>query len=630
MSLPPVVPIRPRPGADRAAFAALAALALSIPAFAAGPKPISASSEAAADDGTRRSAALAFDGLLSTGWAEGDLGDGVGAWLELRLPTPTDVSSVSIFPGWLGGADREIREYGRPKVVTITIDTASGPVTKQERLLDPGDQGPLRHDVAIEAKGAKAIRIALDEVFSGGMYSDTFIAEVAVNLVAGAPPAPVTDLQTWLASDAGQTAANAQRAAAIALFDKIQAEDGDRDSFRTLMDWAADGAPYLRERAASKVPAGFRVAALQPDKTSIEALLKLKDSNAIPAVERASLRVTGALQADLKRRAKLFDAYQELLGGGGRNVTPWGQSGIGKGGLRGYGEPLDIVADSYGGLYVADIGNNRVQRFGIESGVVDKVWGSPEGDVTEVWFDKKREAYASGAAPGTELGQFSNPVDLALIPGKGGDSVLVLDAKGRITLIDPAENVAHVQEIKAEVGIAPGAGGEGHVLYGKGKVVVVWGNEGFVFNLKDWSEAGKFQLEDGVPTSAVMLKSGKLALVYGAKLIMYSTDGFRHGDLLGDSLGGGYQDWAVTLDEKGKLWAALDTGTVVKYKKPGKVDYTVTIGQYSLNVPRIAVYADRVFVTADDKILHADAYELHLKADSGQSATGTLDIPGDE
>ncbi|MEZ4238890.1 MAG: hypothetical protein R3F59_22605 [Myxococcota bacterium] len=371
---------------------------------------------------------------------------------------------------------------------------------------------------------------------------------------------------------------------------------------------------------------GWRVAALQPDKTSIEALLKLKDSNAIGAIERASLRVTGALAKDLERRAKLFDAYQELLGGGGRNAAPWGTSGIARGALRGYGAPLDVAVDSYGGVYVADTGNNRVQRFAIDTGVVDEVWGAAEGDVTDAWFAGTREPYASGAAPGKEDGQFVNPADLAVVPGKEGDSLLVLDGVGRLTLIDPAGKVAHVQQVPGEIGISEG---EGHVLYGKGKVVVVMGNEGYVYKLSDWSELGKFELQDGVPSSAVLFKNGKLGLVYQDKLILYSTDGFRHGDLLGDSLGNGYEDWAVALDEKGKLWAALDTGEVVKFKKPGKVDYRVPIAQYSISVPRLGVYADHVFVTTDDKILHADAYELHMSAETGTSVSGELDL-GDE
>jgi hypothetical protein len=607
----------------------LALLGLAGLAYGAPPRVVTASSEAVGEGGVKHQAANAFDGLLSTGWAEGELGDGKGAWLEIRFDKPTDIASLSIFPGWLGGSDREIREYGRPKLLTLSIEVASGePVVKQERLLDPGEEGPLRHDVIIEAKQAKAVRFSFDEVFSGGLYSDTFLAEVAVNLVAGAPPSAVADVSTWLQSEAGQKAADTHRTQAIAVYDAIKsAEFGDKDGFQKLMDWASDGAPYLRAKVAT-VPPGFRLHALQPDKTAIEGLLKLKDSNAIPAIERASLRVTGALAEDLKRRARLFDAYQELLGGGNRNVVPWGQEGIGKGALRSRGAPLDIAVDTYGGVYVADVGNHRVQRFGIETGVVDQVWGSKEAAVSEKWFERLGQAYASGAAPGLEPGQFVNPTDLDVIVGSDGDRVLVLDGAGRVSLIDPAGQISHVQKVGGdEVGIGPG---EGHVLHTKGKVVVILGNEGFVYDLKDWTEQGTFKIEDGVPSSAVAFKNGKLGLVFGSKLIQYSLDGFRFGDMLGDSLGQGYEDWAVTLDERGKLWAVLDTGRVVKFKKPGKVDYAVTIGDYSLQGPRLAVFADHVFVTERDHILHADALDLLAKEQAGVPGEGTLAIPDAE
>jgi hypothetical protein len=599
-------------------------------ALAAAPKgPVSASSEAVSDGGARHAAADAFDGLLSTGWAEGDLGDGVGAWLELKFPSPVDVESVSIFPGWLGGADREIREYGRPKVVTITIETAGEPVVQQERLLDPGERGPLRHDAKIHAPGAKSIKISLDEVVAGGLYSDTFIAEVAVNLVAGAPVPAVGDVATWAASDAGTKAAEAQRTTVAAMYDKIKAaEFGDDPSFDQLQSWASDGAPYLRDRVA-KVPQGFKLAALTPDKSAIEALLKLKDSNAIPAIERASLRVTGSLAADLQRRAKFFDAYQELLGGGGRNIQPWGQEGFAKGALRSLGEPLDVAVDHYGKLYVADTGNNRVQRFSVDTGVVEQVWGAGDPGVTEKWFGGTRDAYASGATPGDKDGEFFDPVDLALVSGKDGDSILVLDASARITTIDPNGKIGHVQKLDGiEGSISAGVGGEGHVVVTGKKVVAIWGNQGFVYELADWTDAGKFTLEDGSPTSAVGLPGNKIGLVYGNKLVAYSIDGFRHGDILGGALGRGFQDWAVTLDDRGKLWAVLDTGVVAKFKKPGKVDYTVKVGEYSLDVPRIAVYDDHVFITDHDRILHEDALELKAKAEAGQTGSGLLETGG--
>jgi hypothetical protein len=596
------------------------------PAFAAKVAPgARASSEQAGSDGKKLAAALAFDGLLSTGWSEGAPDDGAGAWIELTFDKPVDVGSVSLYPGYLGGADREIREYGRPKLVTLTFTVPGAePVVKQERLLDPGEVGPLRHDVMLSVPGATGLKITFDEVFSGGLYSETRLAEVVINLVAGDRPQPVVDAITWLQSDDGQKEAGTHREQAVALFEKVKAaEFGDRPSFETLMSWAADGAPYLRDRA-SKLPMGFRLAALQPDKTSIEALLKLKDANAIPAIERAAIRLTGDLAKDLSRRARLFDAYTELGSANIRNVPPWGQEGIAKGQLRSFGAPLEAVADAYGNLYVADTGNHRVQQFGLDTGVVGKVWGAKEPDVAEVWFYGSRDAYAAGARPGEGSGEFVNPADLAVVYGKDGDTLFVLDARGRLSEISPDGAVVGVRKLPAEGGAGAG---EVHVVADSKQVVTIFGNEGWVWSRKDPdAEPVKFELAEGPPSSAVLFSNGKLGLVYGSQLVMYSTDGFRFGDLLGESLGSGYENWAVTLDEKGRLWAVLDTGEAVKFKKPGKVDFRLPVADYSLVNPRIAVYDDHVFVVDGDRIAHVDALEAVEQAATGKSGTGQLDV----
>jgi len=599
-----------------------------LPALAGAATP-KASSEASNSDGVHFTAARAFDGMLSTSWGEGEMGQGEGAWLELRLDRPTDIASVSIWPGWLSGTNREIREYARPRVLILTFEVANGePVEARAVVLDPGEAGPLRHDVTVDVPAARSVRLTVEEAYGGGIHSDLHIAEVALNLVGGAADPTVDKVGEWLASEAGQSEAQEQKADAIALFDKIKAEQfGDRDSMRQLMDWAADGAPFLRTRVARSVPAGFRVAALQPDKTSIEALLKLKDSVGIPAIERAALRSTGRLQADLNRRAKMFSAHQDTLTTS-RSVAPWGQTGVPKGALQSMGEPLDIQVDDYGGVWIADVANHRVQKFGIDTGVAEQVWGHAERGITELWFHKARNHYASGSLPSKADG-FAHPVDLEIVHGKRGDSALVLDLGvdevghkgtwGRLSVIDPSGAVSHAVPLGFDSAISGGVGGEGHVVVAGKNAVVIWGNEGAAYSLRDWSEVSRFSLADGVPNGAVGFKNGKLGLVYGEQLVLYGIDGFRHGDLLLGALGKGFQDWSPAMDERGKLWAVIDNGDVVKFKKPGRVEFRFQLAPAGLAFPRIAVYDDHVFVTARDSVLRGDAQQMLADQAAGES-----------
>jgi hypothetical protein len=569
---------------------------------------IKASSEGVDAAGNKFPAAQAFDGLLTTGWAEGDVGGGKGSWIEVKFDRPVDVYEISIWPGKVELAERSLREYGRPYSVTVVFSTPRGDVTTPIRLLDPGDSGPYRSDTAVTAAGATGMKIVLDEVTTGGIYDLTFLSEVALNFGSGDVPSAVQGAADWAAGPAGQAALAKDRDEVIAFFDKIKAaEFGDRDSLREIMDRAADGAPALRAQVARLVPPGFRVSALPPDEAAIEALLKLKDSNAIPAINLAAQRTKGPRAADLLSRASMFAAYQQMVGGGRRNLPAWGSSGWEKGALQGLGEPLPIAVSPYGEILVCDTGNHRVERFD-QKGVADRVWGA-EPDIANTWFGGTRAWYAAGSKPGTTDGAFSTPVGLALIPDKNATGFAVLDAAHRVSRFDGDGKLLGVTTLDIEGNLMPGVGGEGHLLTAGKKLVANWGNEGRILDF-DGKQVGKFEIADGSPTAAVALSSSKLGLVFGSQLVMYSLDGFRHGDLMRGALGEGFEAWAPGVDEKGKLWAVLDTGEVIKFKTPGVVDFRFKLTDWSMHVPRIAVYDSFVYVTSDDKIVRGDALAL--------------------
>lgn len=583
---------------------------------------VKASSELKDNEGERHGASLALDGLLSTGWAEGEMGDGKDSWIEIRLDALTEIESISIWPGNLSLGQRSLREFGRPKDVTVTLLGGDEEVSVQARILDPGDRGPLRSDIDVQGS-ARTIRVSVDEAYSGGIYNDLFIAEIGVNFTRGASPRNVERLNSWLEGDSGKRALDQNRESVVELFDSIsQAEFGDRESLQVLMDQAGDGAPFLRRQVQSLVPLGYRVQALRPDSVAIEALLKLKDSNAIPALERAALRSVGQKARRLQAQVETFQAYQDLVGGGRMNIPPFGTTGWEEGALQSLGEPMNIEVDPFGAVWVADVANNRLQRFSF-NGIHEQTWGHSEAGIASSWFQRPRTAYVAGSQAGDKSGEFATAVDLAQIPTKDGGRIAVLDGKARVTILDELGDVARVISAPADGGVIPGVGGEAFLVYLKGeRLAVVWGNEGWVFSL-DGENLGHFELEDGAPTGAVALKNGKLGLIYGKALVMYSLDGFRHGDIMDGALGTGFEAWDITMDDRGKLWAVTDMGDIIKFKKAGKIDYKVRGFEYDLKTPRMAVYDDICFVMDRDEIKKVDALELNARAQlDDQEAAG--------
>ncbi len=584
------------------------ALLLGAPAFAG----VSASSELKGDE--PHPASHAVDGLLSTAWAEGDEGDGTGAWIEVRLDKTTDVQSVSLWPGRFDQGSRGLREYGRPHTVTVTLKGGDEEVSEQVRVLDIAETGPTRLDIPIQGT-ARSVRIALDEVYKGGIRNDTYITEVAVNFAGGPVHPAVTKTAEWLGSSSGTKAANAHSEDVLALEKAIGEEEfGDRDSMGELKEAAADGPEYLQERVRRYVPDGFRMSALQSSQDALNALLALEDPNAIPALELAATRAQGDFQATLLDRVSRFRAFQDLKGGPKRNVKAFGETGYCKGCLQSFGEPMGVAVDQFGGLWVADLGNHRVQRFDL-SGIAQQEVGKGEPALSNDWLASKRDWYAAGRESAQEDGAFALPLDIGIWPDKKeGDRPVVLDAAGRITILNADGSVKQAWAIGIEGPVSPGVGGEGHLAVAGKNIVAIWGNEAFVYDLEG-AEVGTFTLEDGVANGIVGFKNGKFATVHGDTLVEYSPDGFRHGDILDGSIPDGFEYWDALTDDKGKLWVVTDHGLAIKYKKPGKIDYQVEFVDYSLGPPRAAVVQDVLFVTNDDAILKRDALELQAQPD---------------
>lgn len=566
-----------------------------------------ASSELTNDSG-KHAASAAFDGLLKSGWAEGVPVTSEGAWLELDLGKATEMRTLSLWPGNLSNGARSFREYSRPHIVQIYVDDK--PVGGTVRL----DDVPKRYDIPLGEKGAsikgRKVKVEVKQSFEGTVFSDLFIAEAAVDFV---DRAGLGKLESWQKS---KDAERLRAAFDTALDERYTAykaaQFGDSAALDFIGDAVADGAPYLRDKVKALVADGYRAQGNVSDPRAQEAARKLKDPNVIPSFQMAQLRAVGDEARALQDVVEIFEAYQELIGGGSRNVPYWGQPGWEPGALRGFDEPLDLDMDSAGNVYVADTGNNRIQLFA-ENGRPVKQWG-PKADITDAWFNVGRKWYVSGAAPGEGPGQFFSPVAVEVIPGKDGDRFAAMDAKGRIQIFDEEGKPKVSWTVQTRESIEPALGGTAYLVWlpQKERLYAVIQNQVFGYSL-DANEVVRFDMKDGTPKAASLGPGGKLLFAFGYEVVAYDPDGFRYGAVIeSGQMGQGYEDIDLALDADEKLWVITDVGEVTLFKKLGKVEFTIQAVNRPIRRPRMVVKDGIVYFSSDDRIEVVDALQAHL------------------
>jgi hypothetical protein len=594
---------------------ALSLLLAAAPAAQAAPVAAKASASSVhQDENGKHPAEAAFDGLLASGWGEGQDGAGKGSWLELDMRAAAEIKSLSLWPGNLSEGKKSYREYSRPHTISLWVDGKQ--VGNPIRVLDEMQ----RLDLPVGLTG-RVVRVTVDEVYEGFVYSDCYIAEVAVNYVESTGAAQV-DLDAWRASPAGQEAHAAYLAELNAEYKACKAaEFGAPLSLAWIMDAAGDGAPYLREQVVKQVPMGRRAQAITYDRDAIDTLRKLKDANSIPALEMAKLRAVARDRAWLDELVEIFYAYQDLIGGPNPNVPYWGETGWGEGAMQSFDEPLTIDVDRFGSVYVADTGNNRVQRFA-DNGRPDRVWGGAAG-ITNTWFARGRPWYVSGSEPGDGPGQFHNPIAVTLIPEKEYDVIAILDARGRVQLFDPDGHQLIGWQLNTVKEVEPGLGGEGHMAWlpSKGLLYVFFGEEVIGFD-RHGQEIVRFEIREGAPND-VLVYRGKFLLVYRDQIVRYEADGFRDRVMMDmDDFDAGFEDVDAALDETGALWVVTDTGRAFKFKRPGKLEFQVDISEYSLEHPRFCVREGLIHATDRDKIIVIDALQAKLDQDEAAAEEG--------
>ncbi len=578
----------------------LTLLALLAPAIAAGP---AASSFKEASDGDLKPA-LAFDGLLQTAWSEGAAGYGEGEWLELDHGRSTEMKSLSIWPGNMTQGSDSYEQYTRPKLIRILVDGEQ--LGEPHRLVDEWG----RVDIPLGVTGRK-VRVVVDEVFEGIVYSDLYLTEVAVDFVeyGGAERAD----GWWKGREAERMWEQHDGNIADQFAAYKEAEFGDREALAELMDLAVDGPLLARKRIPNYAKYGYRAQAIRGSGKALEAIRKLRDANGISALELAASRAVEGDREDLLEQVEIFRAIQELQSGGDRNIPYWGQSGWEPGALQGFGEPLAIEIDQLGNVLVADVGNSRIVQFD-DQGRATRSWGGAKADITNTWFSRGRPWYVSGAAPGEGSGEFTNPLDVELIPGKESDAFAVLDATNRVRVFDEEGRPVISWTVEVRSVPEPALGGEGYLAWvpKKKTLVAVIGDDVVGYNLQS-EELFRWELEDGTPNAMEDLPNGKLLFDYHDEIVQYSLDGFRFGTIIDTKIiKGGFEDLDLTLDEKGKLWVFTDTGWVYKFKKPGKVDLAVRLTDDYIKRPRIAVQDGILLYTTNDTVHTIDVLQTIL------------------
>ena len=428
-------------------------------------------------------------------------------------------------------------------------------------------------------------------------------------------------LNRWLESSTGQRYATSfDEALSIDYETHRDAQFGDTEAFARICEAAAEGPPYLQRRVADTVPGGYRIQALNSSDRARRAILLLEDPNGIGALQRAALRSSDDLAEEIEEHVEILTAHMNLIGGGNRNIPSWGDTGFAPGGIQSFGEPVPIEINQLAEVYLADTGNNRIQRFNPD-GRPDRQWG-PSADIANAWFTDSRSWYASGSAAGTDSGEWWNPTDIVLIEGTDGDGFAALDARGHIQIFDHQGRAMISWRVETRNEAEAGVGGESYLAWipRQQLLFAFIQNEAVGYTLAS-EEIHRWEIEDGIPNAVEINRRGEILMAFGSEVIRYDVGGFRHGTVIGeDVLGIGFEDMDITLDEEDRLWIFTDNGWVYKFRRNGRLDWKIEAYTNPTSNPRIAVQEEILFLSHFDRIEQIDVRQLRMNQEDEQDA----------
>jgi len=287
-------------------------------------------------------------------------------------------------------------------------------------------------------------------------------------------------------------------------------------------------------------------------------------------------------------RLRVFD-------GNGNFLREWGSFGSGEGQFFGFGK---LAAGLDGTVYVADPGNDRVQRFDSGGRFLWKVGGGdgrqfnePVGAATDssgnIYVSDSRscrvQVFDSGGkllrkfgSCGAGNGQFANPGGLAV---DGAGNVYVSDEGGagkahadsRVQVFDSGGNFLRSwgwpvdKETPSPQGLAIDSGGNLFLADGNNSQILAFGRDGI--QIRSWSGLGTSEGELWSPTGLAVDRSGQLYVVdrRNHRVQVFASDGkFLRAWGSEGSGDGQFKDprW-VALDGKGHVYVTDSDGSAI-------------------------------------------------------------------
>jgi len=579
---------------DHCLLAIALTAAVGTSAWARAPRISIKASSTYEDSQHDRSAEMAFDGRLDTSWCEGQAGAGVDEWLEIDFGESRDVTSLFIWGGDYAGGEQQFGERNRLKRAELVLTTTSG---EQRREVEFGDRF-TNQEVRVNA-GLRKVRVVVKEVYSGSVFDNTHIAEIALDYPTR-PSAASEDLEEWTSGKEHETLSAEHIEVLGKAFEECQAGENYSRNFKFIANTAVHGAAYMQQAVNEHVTPGYRAGFIDFDETAVKYLQKLKDVNAIPFLEVGVARATGDDYYWLLDLLKAFRAHETLISSRRPTIPNWGVTGLEPGALNGRNEPLAIDVNSAGRIYVADTGNNRVQWYTIDGRLEGAI--GREAGIAWSWFGIEGDPYATGAAPGDGAKEFEQPVHLAV---GNYDILAVIDSTLRVQTFDEEGNAVGDWTIPSDF----------RVLSGRGcatPIVTWWGDEFyFLLGKEVWGykstgeQVVKFETSDEILAGVIL--DGRLLVQHeGQEVIEYAIeDGFCQGKWLRKPVEeDGSEDWEMATDADDNLYVATDAGWAYVYNKRGRFVRKVKMFDNPKNAMRIAISPDMLYlyVTAQDTI----------------------------